>query len=78
MVADVFSSVANSYDLMNDLTSLGIHRCWKSYFVDSIGPMRHRKIFNDKGQVVDEVPLKILDVAGGTGDISFKIHAKAK
>ena len=33
---------------------------------------------NEKGQVTDEVPLKILDVAGGTGDISFKIHTKAK
>jgi len=57
-VQDVFSSVANKYDLMNDLMSLGIHRYWKSYFVSHL-PIK----------ACD----KILDVAGGTGDIAFKI-----
>lgn len=37
-----------------------------------------RKIFNDKHEVVDEVPLKCLDVAGGTGDITFRILEKAR
>lgn len=72
MVGKVFSSVAESYDLMNDAMSLGVHRCWKDTFVNMIGPMRLRK--NDDGT---QEPLKILDVAGGTGDISFRIHDKA-
>lgn len=78
MVKDVFNSVANNYDVMNDLSSMGVHRLWKDYFVSSMGPLRHRKIFNEKGQSIQEVPLKIIDVAGGTGDISFRIHDKAK
>jgi 2-methoxy-6-polyprenyl-1,4-benzoquinol methylase len=43
-----------------------------------IGPMKMRKVLNEKGEVVSEVPLKIIDVAGGTGDISFRILDKAK
>lgn len=77
-VAGVFSSVADSYDVMNDAMSLGIHRYWKNTFVDSIGPLRRRKIFNEKQELIDEVPLRCLDVAGGTGDISFRILNKAK
>ena len=42
MVGKVFSSVAESYDLMNDAMSLGVHRCWKDTFVGMIGPMRMR------------------------------------
>lgn len=57
-VQDVFTSVAGKYDLMNDLMSLGIHRYWKSSFVSHL-PIT----------ACD----KILDVAGGTGDIAFKI-----
>lgn len=49
MVKDVFNSVANNYDVMNDLSSMGVHRLWKDYFVSSMGPLRHRKIFNEKG-----------------------------
>ena len=78
MVGGVFSSVADSYDVMNDAMSLGIHRVWKNTFVDSIGPLKRRKVMNDKGEVIGTEPLKSLDVAGGTGDISFKILAKAK
>jgi len=63
---------------MNDAMSLGIHRCWKETFVGSIGPLRMRKVLNERGEVIDEQPLKILDVAGGTGDISFKILNKAR
>ena len=56
MVRAVFDSVAPRYDLMNDLMSLGIHRAWKHVFVTALDPRpRHT----------------LLDLAGGTGDISF-------
>lgn len=56
-VADVFHSVANSYDVMNDLMSLGIHRLWKRYTIEmsAVRP----------GQ-------RVLDLAGGTGDLAAK------
>jgi len=60
-VADVFHSVAQKYDVMNDLMSLGIHRLWKKMAIDLLG-VRH-------GQIV-------LDVAGGTGDLTAKISKK--
>ena len=55
LVGEVFTSVASSYDLMNDLMSLGIHRVWKRYFVAT-------------AQV--KPGDRILDLAGGTGDIA--------
>jgi demethylmenaquinone methyltransferase/2-methoxy-6-polyprenyl-1,4-benzoquinol methylase len=61
LVLDVFDSVAGRYDLMNDLMSLGIHRLWKDTLIRKIRPLPH---------------MKFLDVAGGTGDIAFRI-AKA-
>ncbi len=57
LVADVFHSVADKYDLMNDLMSLGIHRLWKRFTIDCAGVR--------PGQ-------KILDLAGGTGDLTAK------
>ena len=57
LVADVFHSVADKYDLMNDLMSMGIHRLWKRFAIDCAGVR--------PGQ-------KILDVAGGTGDLTAK------
>lgn len=62
-VAGVFSSVASSYDVMNDAMSLGIHRLWKDHFVRSLDP----------GRRPGGSPQKILDVAGGTGDIAFRM-----
>lgn len=62
-VGAVFSSVASSYDTMNDLMSLGIHRVWKDYFVRSLNP----------GSRDSESGWNILDVAGGTGDIAFRM-----
>jgi demethylmenaquinone methyltransferase / 2-methoxy-6-polyprenyl-1,4-benzoquinol methylase len=56
MVRAVFDSVAPRYDLMNDLMSLGIHRAWKRIFITALNP-RPRDT--------------LLDLAGGTGDISF-------
>lgn len=63
-VAGVFTSVAESYDKMNDLMSFGVHRLWKDYFVSSLNP----GATNPQGQ-----PQRILDVAGGTGDIAFRM-----
>ncbi|KAK6642154.1 2-hexaprenyl-6-methoxy-1,4-benzoquinone methyltransferase [Polyplax serrata] len=56
-VDNVFKSVADNYDMMNDAMSLGIHRVWKDIFVDRLTPTPGTKL---------------LDVAGGTGDISFR------
>jgi len=56
LVRRVFDSVAPRYDLMNDLMSLGVHRVWKRIFVSDLDPRpQHR----------------LLDLAGGTGDITF-------
>lgn len=62
LVHNVFTSVASSYDLMNDIMSLGIHRCWKDQFVQRLNP----------GWLNGE-PMNLLDVAGGTGDIAFRL-----
>jgi len=61
-VQGVFSSVASKYDVMNDAMSLGIHRLWKDAMMDWLAPRG--------GQ-------KLLDVAGGTGDISFRFLKRA-
>jgi demethylmenaquinone methyltransferase / 2-methoxy-6-polyprenyl-1,4-benzoquinol methylase len=57
-VHGVFSSVARRYDLMNDVMSAGVHRLWKSALVDWLAPRRG---------------MRLLDVAGGTGDIAFRV-----
>ncbi|KAF2396987.1 hypothetical protein EJ06DRAFT_584936 [Trichodelitschia bisporula] len=67
-VASVFSSVATSYDTMNDLMSLGIHRLWKDHFVRALDPGINPLIATPGAP-----PLSILDVAGGTGDIAFRL-----
>ncbi|KAI1942990.1 2-hexaprenyl-6-methoxy-1,4-benzoquinone methyltransferase [Ophidiomyces ophidiicola] len=68
-VGAVFSSVATSYDTMNDLMSLGIHRLWKDYFVRSLNP-GSQYVRNEAGS---EKGWNILDIAGGTGDIAFRM-----
>ncbi|GAB7349332.1 hypothetical protein MBLNU459_g8468t1 [Dothideomycetes sp. NU459] len=65
-VGAVFSSVASSYDTMNDLMSLGIHRLWKDHFVRSLNPGSHTPGAPQEGW-------HILDIAGGTGDIAFRM-----
>ncbi|KAK5737358.1 2-hexaprenyl-6-methoxy-1,4-benzoquinone methyltransferase [Elasticomyces elasticus] len=66
-VRSVFSSVASNYDTMNDLMSLGIHRLWKDHFVRSVNPgIRTSTTGPPEGQT-------ILDIAGGTGDIAFRM-----
>ena len=62
MVRDLFSDVANKYDIMNDVMSVGIHRIWKEAMMDWLAPRA--------GQ-------RLLDVAGGTGDIAFKFLKRA-
>ena len=60
LVNDVFHSVARRYDLMNDLMSFGLHRAWKDALVTAVNPPR-------------AAPFAMLDIAGGTGDIAFRI-----
>jgi demethylmenaquinone methyltransferase/2-methoxy-6-polyprenyl-1,4-benzoquinol methylase len=55
LVGEVFHSVANKYDLMNDLMSLGAHRMWKRFAIESSGARQG---------------MRVLDVAGGTGDLT--------
>ena len=56
-VQRVFNSVSSKYDVMNDVMSLGVHRIWKDMMMDWLAPRADQKL---------------LDVAGGTGDIAFK------
>jgi len=63
LVKDVFDKVASKYDIMNDLMSSGLHRLWKDKMVEEINIKRGQEY-------------KFLDVAGGTGDVSFRIAKK--
>jgi demethylmenaquinone methyltransferase / 2-methoxy-6-polyprenyl-1,4-benzoquinol methylase len=60
LVNDVFHKVAKRYDIMNDVMSAGLHRVWKDAMIAALNPRK------DEGY-------KVLDVAGGTGDIAFRI-----
>jgi demethylmenaquinone methyltransferase / 2-methoxy-6-polyprenyl-1,4-benzoquinol methylase len=62
-VQRVFSSVASSYDLMNDAMSLGIHRLWKDAMLDWLAPWPG---------------MRLIDVAGGTGDIALRFLRRLK
>ena len=64
LVDDVFHSVASRYDLMNDLMSGGLHRAWKDALVTSVNP---------PPKTHPARPFALLDVAGGTGDIAFRV-----
>lgn len=63
MVGDLFARVADRYDLMNDLMSGGIHRLWKASLVDILTP---------------RPGIRMVDVAGGTGDIAFRVLDRLK
>jgi 2-methoxy-6-polyprenyl-1,4-benzoquinol methylase len=90
-VRHVFENVADSYDVMNDLMSGGLHRVWKDHLlhVSSVGPIATtvRRICLqprnpaappapvsplDEGSIEGDRMFKILDVAGGTGDVAFR------
>ena len=58
LVKEVFHNVAEKYDLMNDLMSMGLHRLWKDELINTLAP---------------PASTKLLDVAGGTGFISLSI-----
>ena len=62
LVDDVFHSVADRYDLMNDLMSAGLHRAWKDALVTAVNPPRE-----------GSREFALLDIAGGTGDIAFRV-----
>ncbi len=62
LVHGVFTNVASKYDIMNDVMSVGIHRLWKDAMMDWLAPRA--------GQ-------RLLDVAGGTGDIAFRFLKRA-
>lgn len=63
-VNDVFHKVASRYDLMNDFMSAGLHRVWKDTMISMLAPPKDKDF-------------KVLDVAGGTGDIAFRIAKRA-
>jgi demethylmenaquinone methyltransferase / 2-methoxy-6-polyprenyl-1,4-benzoquinol methylase len=60
LVNDIFTSVAGRYDLMNDLMSGGLHRLWKDDLIAMLAPPRSDR------------PFQLLDVAGGTGDVTLR------
>ncbi|PFH31691.1 ubiquinone/menaquinone biosynthesis methyltransferase subfamily protein [Besnoitia besnoiti] len=83
LVASVFSSVAERYDLMNDLMSGGLHRCWKDAFVDlvqfpTLQPCSASGTASPKGDATPPRRFRILDLAGGTGDIAFRFVERAE
>ncbi len=61
LVNDVFHKVARRYDLMNDFMSVGLHRVWKDALVSKVRPPQGNR------------PFLLLDLAGGTGDVSFRV-----
>ena len=67
LVDDVFRKVAARYDLMNDLMSGGLHRAWKDAMVAWLAPPRRSSI-----------PFSVLDIAGGTSDIAFRIADRSE
>ena len=62
LVGELFARVAERYDLMNDLMSAGVHRLWKAALIDWLAP---------------RPGMRLLDVAGGTGDIAFRVLERA-
>ena len=60
LVNEVFHKVAKRYDIMNDVMSAGLHRIWKDAMIAALNPRK-------------DAAYKVLDVAGGTGDIAFRI-----
>ena len=60
LVNEVFHKVAKRYDVMNDVMSMGLHRAWKDAMIAALNPRK-------------DAAYKVLDVAGGTGDIAFRI-----
>jgi demethylmenaquinone methyltransferase/2-methoxy-6-polyprenyl-1,4-benzoquinol methylase len=72
MIDDVFRSVAGRYDLMNDLMSGGLHRAWKDALVTAVNPPRAQTAAAGEAEAPAR-PFALLDLAGGTGDISLRV-----
>jgi len=66
LVDAVFHAVARRYDLMNDVMSGGLHRLWKDALVAALNPPRQGR------------PWRLIDVAGGTGDIAFRVAERSQ
>ena len=78
-VREVFENVADSYDVMNDLMSGGLHRYWKDQLLDMSAVAAMAKAVGESGRTnTDESHLNILDVAGGTGDVAFRFVEAAR
>ena len=75
LVDDVFHSVARRYDVMNDLMSGGLHRAWKDVLATAVNPPPKRH----PGRADEGAgrPFAVLDLAGGTGDVAFRVVADA-
>lgn len=76
-VKEVFENVADSYDVMNDFMSGGLHRYWKDQLLDmsavaSMASIIRKTQQQTQTQASENARLRILDVAGGTGDVSFR------
>jgi demethylmenaquinone methyltransferase/2-methoxy-6-polyprenyl-1,4-benzoquinol methylase len=67
LVDGVFAEVAGRYDLMNDVMSGGLHRLWKDALIAWLAPPR-----------ASAVPFAALDVAGGTGDVAFRLAGRSR
>jgi demethylmenaquinone methyltransferase/2-methoxy-6-polyprenyl-1,4-benzoquinol methylase len=65
LVNDVFHKVAKRYDIMNDVMSAGLHRVWKDAMIAALNPRQ-------------SPDFRFLDVAGGTGDVAFRITEASK
>lgn len=87
LVKGIFSGVAKKYDLMNDLMSVGVHRIWKDKMMEEIDFLsversrNHEKSTNNNSYHdfnCTQPTIKVIDLAGGTGDIAFRIANKAR
>src|SRR5437870_8452925 len=72
LVDDVFSSVANRYDLMNDLMSGGLHRAWRNVLVTAVDPPKDRPAAAAHAKAGAQ-SFALLDLAGGTGEIAVRV-----
>ncbi len=85
LVKEIFSGVAKKYDLMNDLMSGGVHRIWKNKMVEEISLSAGLETPNlSAGRETPPTPpyqgglVRVIDLAGGTGDVAFRIAKKAR
>eukprot|EP00591_Stephanopyxis_turris_P001633 CAMPEP_0195515668 /NCGR_PEP_ID=MMETSP0794_2-20130614/6653_1 /TAXON_ID=515487 /ORGANISM="Stephanopyxis turris, Strain CCMP 815" /LENGTH=346 /DNA_ID=CAMNT_0040644125 /DNA_START=88 /DNA_END=1128 /DNA_ORIENTATION=+ len=82
-VREVFASVADSYDVMNDLMSGGLHRYWKDELLSmtslaSLAKFTRQKAASESSHDGPKPNLAVLDVAGGTGDVAFRFIEAAE